>query len=256
MKIFVSFVKKEWMEHIRSGRLLILGIVFILFGIMNPAIAKLTPWLLETMTESLAQSGISTQAVTVTALDSWVQFFKNMPMALIIFLLLESSVFTREYQSGSLIPVLTKGTARYQIILSKGFLLLFLWSLFFWIHFSITYAYTAYYWDMDIVENLFFAILSWWLFGILTIGLLVMFSTIFRTNTGVLLGIGSIVLLCLLISIAKDLQPYLYTQLTDGNSLIYGVKEPADYYHAWLIAAISTILCFAISIPCFNKIDL
>lgn len=36
-------MKKEWMEQVRSGRLLILVIIFILLGIMNPAVAKLTP---------------------------------------------------------------------------------------------------------------------------------------------------------------------------------------------------------------------
>ena len=45
MKSLIAFIKKEWMEQVRSGRLLILLILFTLFGIMNPAIAKLTPWM-------------------------------------------------------------------------------------------------------------------------------------------------------------------------------------------------------------------
>lgn len=43
MKSLLAFMKKEWMEQVRSGRLLILVIIFILLGIMNPAVAKLTP---------------------------------------------------------------------------------------------------------------------------------------------------------------------------------------------------------------------
>ena len=43
MRAFLAFMKKEWMEQIRSSRLVVLTILFVLFGIMNPAIAKLTP---------------------------------------------------------------------------------------------------------------------------------------------------------------------------------------------------------------------
>ena len=174
MKIFVSFVKKEWMEHVRSGRLLILGIVFILFGIMNPAIAKLTPWLLETMSESLAQSGISTQAVTITALDSWVQFFKNIPMGLIAFVLIESNIFTKEYDSGTLVLSLTKGLERFKVVVSKTIVLTVLWTISYWMCFGITYGYNEYFWDNSIAQNLMFSVVCWWLFGLWVIGLIIL----------------------------------------------------------------------------------
>lgn len=90
MKTLLAFMKKEWLEQLRSGRLAILGILFALFGIMNPAIAKLTPWLFEVMADTLEGSGLSVTVVTVSAMDSWMQFFKNIPMALIVFILLET----------------------------------------------------------------------------------------------------------------------------------------------------------------------
>ena len=93
MRSFIAFMKKEWMEQKRLSKLLILGIVFVLFGIMNPAIAKLTPWLFEIMSESLEESGMIIATVEVDAMDSWVQFFKNIPMVLIIFVLIESGIF-------------------------------------------------------------------------------------------------------------------------------------------------------------------
>ena len=128
MKTLLAFMKKEWLEQLRSGRLAILGILFVLFGIMNPAIAKLTPWLLEVMADALEGSGLSVTAVTVSAMDSWMQFFKNIPMALIVFILLESSIFTKEYQSGTLVLALTKGLDRYKVVISKTLTLLVLWS--------------------------------------------------------------------------------------------------------------------------------
>ena len=78
IKSFVTFTGKELTELRRSGRLLIFLILFVLLGVLNPATAKLTPWLLSTMADSLESSGITVTAYTVTAMDSWVQFFKNM----------------------------------------------------------------------------------------------------------------------------------------------------------------------------------
>ena len=131
MKTFLAFMKKEWMEQLRSGRLMILGIVFVLFGIMNPAVAKLTPWLFEIMADSLEESGMIVTAVEVDAVDSWIQFFKNVPMALIVFVLLQSSIFTKEYQSGTLVLALTKGLHRYKVLFSKAAVLVLLWTVFY-----------------------------------------------------------------------------------------------------------------------------
>ena len=47
MKTWCAFLKKEWMEYYRTGKLIIIVVIFALFGLMNPAIAKLTPFLME-----------------------------------------------------------------------------------------------------------------------------------------------------------------------------------------------------------------
>ena len=54
-----AFLKKEWMEWSRTGRLLVLVLVFLVLGIMNPALAKLTPWMMEMLSESMAVWGRS-----------------------------------------------------------------------------------------------------------------------------------------------------------------------------------------------------
>ena len=93
MRTLFAFTKKEMLEQLRTSKLVILGIVFLLFGVMNPAVAKLTPWLMEMLADTMEGSGLIITEVKVTALDSWVQFFKNLPMALIIFILLEGGIF-------------------------------------------------------------------------------------------------------------------------------------------------------------------
>lgn len=56
MKTLFAFAKKEWMDLVRSGRLMILAILFVLLGILGPAITKLTPWMMESMADSMADT--------------------------------------------------------------------------------------------------------------------------------------------------------------------------------------------------------
>lgn len=253
MRSLIAFIKKEFTEQLRSGRLIILGLLFVLFGIMNPAIAKLTPWLLETMADSLAESGMIVTDVKVSAMDSWVQFYKNIPMGLIAFVLLESNIFTKEYTTGALVLSLTKGLERYKVVVSKTVVLTVLWSIGYWLCFGITYGYNAYFWDNSIAQNLVFSVICWWLFGMTVIALMVLFSTVVKSNTGVLLGTGGMVLTSYLIGLLPKCSKYLPTFLTDGNSLIYGLVETKTYIPSLMIAIAIGVICFAISIPIFNK---
>ena len=86
MKQLTAFTKKELLEQLRSGRLVMLGGMCCIFGIMNPAIAKLTPWLLEILSDQLSENGMYVTEIEVDALASWAQFFKNMPVLLIVFI--------------------------------------------------------------------------------------------------------------------------------------------------------------------------
>ena len=102
--------------------------IFGLFGIMNPVIARLTPWMMKVMSESLRDAGFVMTAVEVNAMTSWSQFYKNIPLALIIFVLLVSGSFTGEYQKGTLIPVVTRGLSRRKIVAAKALMIMGLWT--------------------------------------------------------------------------------------------------------------------------------
>ena len=241
------------MGEFRSGKIMILAILFVLFGIMNPAIAKLTPWIFELLADSLAESGMTVTSVSVSAMDSWVQFFKNIPIALIAFVLLQSSIFTKEYGSGTLLLSLTKGLKRCKVVVSKTLVLMLLWTIGYWLCFGITYAYNAYFWDNSVAKNLIFSVICWWLFGMFVISLLVLFSTISNANIGVLLGVGGVVLVSYVIGLLPKANQYLPTLLTDGNSLIYGLVETKTYITAIVITVLASFICFIVSVPVFNK---
>ena len=253
MRSFVAFIKKEVLDQLRTGKITVLSLLFVLFGIMNPAIAKLTPWLLRTFADSLAESGMIISEVTVSALDSWVQFFKNIPLALIIFVLLEGTVFTKEYASGTLLLCLTKGFERYKAVVSKTTVLILLWTAGYWLCFGITYAYNAFFWDNSVAVSLGFSAVCFWLFGVFTASLIALFSVLTSTSTGVFLGVGGTVFASYVFSLLPKLSKYMPTSLTGANALIYGVSEAKSYIAALLLTATLTLVCFALSFPIFNK---
>lgn len=253
MKSLLSFMKKEFFEAARTGKLIILLLLFVLFGIMNPAIAKLTPWMMEMFADTMAESGFIITDIQVDAMTSWTQFFKNIPMALIAFVLIYSDIFTKEYKSGTLLLILTKGLSRYKVLLSKTVLLLSLWTLGYGLCFAITYGYNAYFWDNNVANNLFLAAFIWWLFGIWVISLIVLFSAVLENNTGVSLCTGGIVLLAYVFGIIPKIQPYTPMMLMDTASLMTGAEGIDTYIKAIFITAVLSVVCIVISIPIINK---
>ncbi len=253
MRSLFAFIKKECMEQLRSGRLWITLALFVLLGIMNPAVAKLTPWLLEFMADSLAESGMIVTDVKVSAMDSWVQFFKNMPIGLIAFVLLQGAIFAGEYSSGTLVLSLTKGRERFKVVISKAGVLCAIWSLGYWLCFGITYLYNSYFWDNSVAQNLLLSVVCWWLFGVFVVSLMTLFSTISTSSTGVFLGTGAIVLVSYIVGLLPKANKYLPTLLTAGNSLIFDMAQSKEYIASIIVTAIATVFCFSVSVPIFNK---
>ena len=253
MKSLVAFIKKEWMEQVRSGRLIILTIIFVFLGIMNPAVAKLTPWLMELVSESMAEMGMTIGQVQVDAMDSWTQFYKNLPIGLIAFILMQSGLFTKEYQSGTLVLTLTKGLERYKVVLAKTVVLLGLWSVYYWMCYAITYCYNDIYWENSIASHLGFAALCWWLVGILVIAFMVLFSALMDSNTAVLTCTGGAFLAVYLLGLLPRVKEYTPAMLMSSSALLTEGVEMPDYYKAIFVAILLCVLSIALSIPVMNK---
>lgn len=253
MRSLIAFTKKEWMEQVRSSRLVVLTLVFVLFGIMNPLFAKLTPWLFELLADTMKESGLVVTEVYVDALTSWEQFFKNVSTVLIIFVLMESNVFTKEYQSGTLIPVLTKGLERYKVVLSKTTMLTALWSAGYWMYYGVTYAYNSYYWDNGIAKHLLFSAVCWWVFGLFVVMLMVLFSSLAKANTGVLLGTGGVAFSAYLLTLLPTAKPYSPGKLMGSGALLTGKEAVGEYVPALIITLLLCVVCVALSVPVLNK---
>ncbi len=253
MKSLLSFTKKEFSEHFRSAKLYILAGLFLLFAIMSPLLAYLTPELISILSESMTQSGMEITVSEVTALDSWVQFVKNMPIALIVFVILESNIFTKEYQRGTLVLAITKGLKRCTVIVAKTVTMLTLWTIGFFACFGITYIINDCVWDNSVAKNLGFTALCWWLFGVMSICLSVLFSVIAKTNIIVLAGTGGVIFAFYLAGILPRIGEYMPTLLMNSNSLIYGLEEPDFYLASLIVTSVISVVSIIISIPLLNK---
>ena len=253
MKSFLSFSKKEFLEHFRSARIFIIAGIFLLFGVMSPALAKFTPMLVEMLSESMAQSGMQIAVGEVTALDSWAQFFKNIPIALIAFIILESNIFTKEYQKGTLVLALTKGLKRYKVVVAKAVVMLVIWTAGYFVCFGLTYFINSFMWDNSVAQHLAFATICWWLMGIMTICLIVLFSSVAKSNIMVLAGAGGVVFVSYLIGMLPRIGKFFPTMLMSTSNLIYGAQEISDFKYALIVTIIICVVSLVVSIPLFNK---
>lgn len=253
MTQLMAFTKKEWMEVFRTGKFMIITMLFVLFGVMNPAIAKLTPWMMEAFSESLEGSGLIITEAKVDALTSWVQFYKNVPMALIVFLLMFSGILAVEYEKGTLINMITKGLSRWKIVMSKSGVLLFLWSFGYWTCYGITYAYNEYFWDNSIAKDVAFAAFCVYMLGVWLIALMMLMSTIFSAGSAVAVGTGGVFFGLYLLSMLPDLKKYFPTYLMGASGLLSGTGETGDYTTALVVAAGLTVVQLVVAVLVFNR---
>lgn len=253
MKGLPAFFKKEVLELVRTKRMMILLLVFLTIGIMNPAIAKLTPKMMEMASEEYTEMGIVFTETKITALDSWSQFAKNIPMALIVLLIMFCGTYTSEYSKGTLIPLLTKGLSRCSVVISKLAVILLTWSAGLWGCFGVTYLYSEYYWDNSVVKQLFFAAFGWWLFGVLMLSCIVFFSSFSGSAGQVMLGTGGVYFAMSLISMFKKAKEYLPIQLCDSLSLYKGELAPKYYTTAAVITAAVSLALMLAAVPLTNK---
>lgn len=236
---FLTFFKKEWLELVRGGKLFVLLIMFVLFGIMSPAVAKLTPWLMEQMADELAESGLTVSAVTVDAAASWAQFFKNIPMAVLLFIVLFGGSLANECERGTLIPLLTRGLSRRSVIGAKAAVMLLVWTAGYWLCFAITFGYNVYFWGGGENARVFAAALFPYLFGLWLTAMLFLFSAYAKTGTAVIAGLAALLVCCYAAGALPGTAQWLPTKLLSAQAAAAGQEETAEFARACVTAAAS-----------------
>ncbi len=241
MKSFFSFCKKELLENYRTYRFIVLLAIFAVFGLMNPIVAKIIPELLTTVD----LGGITVEVPEPAAIDSWMQFFKNIgQMGLLVLVIVFCGITAADLSKGTLINILTKGMKRHTVIYSKFTIAALLWTVSYLLSLIITYVYTVYYWGSHDLPYAFLAFSAPLVFGYFLISLMILGGICFKSLYGSLITTGGIVILMNLLGIFPKLGKYNPVSLSGGTlELLNGQKVPGDFIPAVIICLILTVSC-------------
>lgn len=245
-----AFLKKEFCEMIRTYKVLILGAVFFLLGVIGPLTAKYMPEIME----QFLPEGMVLALETPRAIDSWMQFFKNVPqMGIVIVVIIFSGIMASEWSKGTLVLVLTKGLARKKVILAKFVTATVMWSAAYWFSFGISYGYTRFFWD-ERTPHLGAAVAFVWLFGVMLIGVTLLGGVLFRGSYNVLLFVGFLVVVLFVLNMFPVIQKYNPMMLVSSNvELLEGTKRLRDFAAPAVITVTALILAVLGSIAIFDK---
>ena len=116
MRSFIVFLQKEWMELVRTKKLLILLCIFTFLGISTPVITRYMQDIVR-----LATNGqMDIPMPTTTWVDSWVQLYGYLSqVGGICVILLFMNGITGEKQSGSAALTLTKNLSHTGFVMAK-----------------------------------------------------------------------------------------------------------------------------------------
>lgn len=249
MNGYTAFLKKEFTGNRKNYRFLILFVVFLVFGIMSPFLAKFTPEILSALAADMETTS------EPTALDAWKQFYKNISgVGFSAFIILFGSCLSNEYSKGTLVLMVTKGLSRKAVILAKYTAAAALMTVSYWIGYAAAYGCTALLWHDRDLSNVFLAAFSLWLVGFLYLSILMIGCVIFKqTFTGILFTGGIVALISLLgmVEPIAGCNPFILT--SKNIDLISGEVVLAEFIIPAFISAALSIFGLLTAIRLFNK---
>ena len=248
MRGFGTFYKKEITEIIRTYKALVLGIISFIMAIMNPLIAKLTPWLMEQLSDQMKEQGFQVGKITVTANHSWEQFQKNFSTLLIVIIIMLCSSYVKEYSKGTLIPLVTKGLTRTSVVLSKLLTQILLWTACFGVYLGVSWGYTAYYWNGPDAKLILWMSFFYWLFGLFLIAWIAFFSSFLISTMQVLMGVGIVYFIYMMLGMIGKIKEYLPTWLLSSGDILSKNQIASDYVIAAGVTGAITVVLIVLAV--------
>ena len=238
MRLFVAF-RKEWMELIRTYRLLVVAIVLVFFGLTSPLLAKFTPEIISFVPggENLAKL-----IPPPTVWDAVAQYVKNMgQFGILLALLLTMGAVAQEKDKGTAAMMLVKPLERGVFLAAKYLALAAMFALC-----LLAAGIACYYYTLLLFEDMH--ILNWlvlnallFLYVMVYVSLTLLCSTLTKSQAaagGVALGLMAILGL---VGAIPGLGKYLPGELiTWGTRLMQG-----DTSTSWTAFGVSAGLIVA-----------
>ncbi len=251
MRGYYAFTKKEFTEHLRSYKALILTAVLFLFGMISPLLAKLLPDIIGTMDIN----GMTLTIPEPTALDAYTQFFKNVgQLGFVVLLLIFSGLLSQDVTRGTLVVLLAKGLSRLAVVFSKFTTAFALWTAGYALSAVTSYGYTVYLFGNGALPNLLFSLFCLWLFGVFILALLLCASTLAPGSYGGLLLTAGILVILLVLNSFPAVETFNPAALTSKNTaLLSGGAAPADLtVTVWVSVGLIALL-LAAAVLIFRK---
>ncbi len=116
MKTLILGIKKEWMEGFRTKKIIGLGALALLLGMMDPVMFKLTPYLLKEF------SGMDVDGLIQLSQIAEIKDFHNdiYQLFTVISVIIISNIWIKEIKEETMVIPVSKGASISQILLSKS----------------------------------------------------------------------------------------------------------------------------------------
>lgn len=192
--LFVVALRKELLQQWRTRRVLVVGAVFALFGLISPLLAFFTPQLLANI-EGAEQ--FANLVPTPTTVDALGQYIKNITQfGFIIAVLLGMGAVAGEKEKGTTAMVLSKPLPRWAFVLSKFVAQAAVYLLGFVLAVVGAYAYTAYLFEDLVLGPFLLGNLLLWLWLLTFAAVTLLGSTLANsTGAGAALALGGAIVL-------------------------------------------------------------
>ncbi|WP_262316532.1 ABC transporter permease [Lacticaseibacillus parakribbianus] len=250
MKATWFFLRKEGLVHWRRGRFLLIGLVFLLFALESPLVARLTPQLLKSM-----GNGIQITLPAPTSVDSWTQFYKNIDqLGIFLFAIVWSGSIAAEVKSGTLVNLVTKGLPRYAVVLAKFALAAATWLLALLGSFLVTWAYTTYYFKDALTPHVWQGLWPLALYGLMVIAITLLGSAATQSSFAGFIAVAASVVVMGLGDMWRPLRRFNPLSLTT-NALpwVRGTKTLTSVAPAFALTVLITGGCLALAIVALNR---
>jgi ABC-2 type transport system permease protein len=250
MKGLVPLLKKEIKEQIKTYRFLVLGCVFLLFGLSTPLTLKYLPELLK-----MAGEGMEINFPPPTAVEALTSYAGDISqIGVFVIVLVAMGSIANELQRGTALMVLSKPVSRFAFVTAKLLAMSFISLGSLAVSSLVCFGYTVWLIGSADVSNFIGLNILLGLFIVFSIATTLLFSSMFRsslaaggTALGVLIGQA-------ILSSLPFIGKYMPGQLLGwGNSMLSGGNT---YWWSLLITLILIVLFVYLSQRTLSRKDI
>ena len=258
MRGYIVFLKKELVEAAKTYKLIVLGAVFLIFGLMSPLFAKMMPEIMKwAMASDPATAGIDLSSLFTDpkALDAWAQFYNNIgQIGLIVLVIVFSGMLSAEISRGTLTIILTKGLTRCSAILAKFSSAVLVWTVCLSAAFFTSWGYTVYFFPGESLPHIGYAIFILWVYGLFLLALTTLAAALTKSTIFCMLTVGCAVVFLMLVNIIPYVSKYNpYTLAGLPISLIADTITVRSTIPALVTAFILIIITLLLAVISFDR---